>query len=137
MTPLQNQKLRRFSFLLPPFLWALVIFVASSIPSSEMPEAKILKYDKLIHLSVYFIFAFLIYRALKYEGLSAKVRSSASVLTVLLAAFYGATDEFHQFFVPGRSMDVFDWLADTSGAILAVALAAYLARRKPKTPGAS
>ena len=41
---------------------------------------------------------------------------------LLAASAYGATDEFHQLFVPGRSCDVFDWLADTTGAALAVGL---------------
>jgi VanZ family protein len=29
---------------------------------------------------------------------------------------YGASDEFHQRFVPGRTADVLDWLADSLGA---------------------
>jgi VanZ family protein len=122
----------RLYFIIPPIIWAALIFVASSIPSSDIPKAKILEFDKAIHLSIYFVFAFLIFRAFSYDGFSSKLHAAAAWVTVLLAAFYGATDEFHQFFVPGRSMDVFDWLADTSGAILAVALAAYLVRRRKR-----
>ena len=33
-------------------------------------------------------------------------------------ALYGAADEIHQRFVPNRSCDVLDWLADTLGASL-------------------
>jgi VanZ family protein len=33
-----------------------------------------------------------------------------------IAAAYGATDEWHQSFVPGRSSDVHDWYADAIGA---------------------
>ena len=40
---------------------------------------------------------------------------------VLIVSLFGATDEFHQHFTPGRSMDVLDWLADTCGAVVAVA----------------
>jgi len=36
--------------------------------------------------------------------------------SLLSAAFYGMTDEIHQYFVPGRSADPWDWLADTVGA---------------------
>ena len=32
------------------------------------------------------------------------------------ASLFGASDEFHQSFVPGRDTDVFDWVADTLGA---------------------
>jgi hypothetical protein len=43
-------------------------------------------------------------------------------LAVLIVSAFGVTDEWHQSFVPGRSCDVFDWLADTLGAALAVTL---------------
>lgn len=32
-----------------------------------------------------------------------------------IGAIYGMTDELHQMFVPGRSPDVLDWLADVFG----------------------
>jgi len=41
------------------------------------------------------------------------------VVGVLIAAAYGATDELHQYFVPGRQADVADLLADAIGAIAA------------------
>ncbi|HET6346276.1 MAG TPA: VanZ family protein, partial [Myxococcota bacterium] len=37
----------------------------------------------------------------------------------------------HQYFVPGRTTDVMDWLADTVGAVLCVVLwQAYKRRRR-------
>src|SRR4026207_61643 len=32
---------------------------------------------------------------------------------VIASSAYGATDEYHQSFVPGRTADVADWTADT------------------------
>lgn len=43
-------------------------------------------------------------------------------VAILLATLYGVTDEFHQLFVPGRSADRYDVLADCLGASLGVAL---------------
>jgi VanZ family protein len=40
---------------------------------------------------------------------------------VLLVIVYGASDEFHQYFVPGRQADVFDLMADSLGAVVLVA----------------
>ena len=43
------------------------------------------------------------------------------LLTAALASLYGATDELHQYFVPGRDCNVWDWIADTLGALLGAA----------------
>ena len=120
---------RWFRALLPAILWAALIFVASSIPSEDIPEVPIFRYDKLIHLAIYFVFAALVYRFLSFEGVSSAVRSRAAILTVGIIAFYGMTDEFHQHFVPGRTMDVYDWIADVAGGILCVVVLSYLSRR--------
>lgn len=40
-------------------------------------------------------------------------------MVILFCSLYGISDEWHQSFVVGRSSDVLDWLADTSGAVLA------------------
>jgi VanZ family protein len=42
----------------------------------------------------------------------------ALLLTTLVGSVCGVIDEVHQYFVPGRSCDVWDWLADTLGALL-------------------
>lgn len=47
---------------------------------------------------------------------------------VVIASLYGASDELHQLFVPGRLCDPADWLTDTCGAALGAAVAALLAR---------
>lgn len=39
-------------------------------------------------------------------------------IPVLIVSLYGGIDEFHQSFTPGRSVSVFDWLADTTGAVM-------------------
>ena len=54
-----------------------------------------------------------------------------------LASLYGATDEFHQSFVPGRDSDVLDWVADTLGAALGAASATVATRalRRPRGAG--
>ncbi|MEX2043905.1 MAG: VanZ family protein, partial [Opitutus sp.] len=38
----------------------------------------------------------------------------------VVAAVFGATDEWHQSFVPGRTSEWADWIADALGAALAV-----------------
>src|ERR1700733_4225674 len=96
----------------PPVVYAFFIFHFSA-QSNPLPALTSLVWDKALHVTEYAGFALLLCRALRGEGLP-WWRSIA--LAVAIASVYAATDEFHQFFVPQRSADVADWLADVIGA---------------------
>jgi VanZ family protein len=110
--------MRRVSLWLPPLVYMILIFHFSS-ESSPMPEVTELVWDKLLHLAEYGGLAFLFCRALTGEGLGWLAAASAALLST---SVYGATDEWHQAFVPLRSVVIMDWLADTLGAILGVVI---------------
>jgi VanZ family protein/UDP-2,3-diacylglucosamine pyrophosphatase LpxH len=80
--------------------------------------------DKFAHAAVFGLLALTLDLALRTSspGLPMYKRHLAVVAVV---ALYGATDEWHQRFVPGRSCELLDWVADTLGAALALA-GAYL-----------
>jgi VanZ family protein len=42
------------------------------------------------------------------------------LLSIAFCSLYGLSDEWHQSFVVGRESDFADWVADTSGAALAI-----------------
>lgn len=119
---------RRISLWLPPLAWASVIFYlsAQSHPLGFLPP-EIFTFDKLLHACEYGTLAALLGRALRGEG-SGALR--AMLLAFALGSAYGASDELHQSFVPGRDADVLDWVADTIGSGLgALALTLLLRRR--------
>ena len=126
-----NKHSKFFIFTLPPVLWALVIFLESSIPGNELPPIpKIFGFDKIIHSAIYFIFCALSYRALKYSDNPYFVKAAywgALILTIL----YGASDEFHQLFTVNRSCDIFDLLADTVGAAIFLSIV-RMSKTKPR-----
>jgi VanZ family protein len=103
---------------LPLIAYCLLIFVQSS---SELPvELPGVPYlDKVLHAGGYGLLGILFYRAYRSRWPSASGWTMANA-SLLSAAFYGMTDEIHQYFVPGRSADPWDWLADTIGAMLGV-----------------
>ena len=103
-------------FQLPAILYAYFIFVVSSIPSTDFPDLSIFNYDKALHFLAYFGLSFLTYRAIRFQTSFPSLSKYALVISLLFAIGYGATDEYHQSFVPGRSSDPFDWLADSLGA---------------------
>lgn len=113
---------------LPAILWAVLIFVGSSIPSKAFPVLKIFDFDKLIHISIFFVFGVLVYRAFAATDAEDSYRWSRAILAIGVVLIYGVIDEFHQSFVPGRSPDVWDATADTVGGILSM-LVLFLYRR--------
>jgi VanZ family protein len=44
-----------------------------------------------------------------------------ALAALALSSLYAISDELHQVFVAGRSPDVLDWVADSAGALAAVA----------------
>lgn len=60
----------------------------------------------------------------------------AHVTMIALGALYGAADEWHQSFVPGRVSSLGDWSADVLGVVLGYILSWTLASallRRPDT----
>ena len=107
----------------------LIIFIASSIPDlGPLPGGVS---DKSGHSIGYAILGGLLLRALS-GGRMAGVTWRRAVVAMALATAYGVTDEFHQSFVPGRTPDPIDVVADAAGAIAAaigIAAIAVVARR--------
>jgi VanZ family protein len=92
------------------------LFTASSGPGVELPSGRGM--DKLLHAGAFGVLAVITAWA------STRGRLHAATRGVLLAAWlistaYGALDEVHQYYVPGRQADPADLLADTIGALAA------------------
>lgn len=102
---------------LPALIYALLIFGLSSFSSISTPELGLSFQDKLYHIVEYALFGLLIYRSLgKWKRLSPHRYS----FSFLLGAFWAATDELHQYFVPGRDSSLWDLLADLLGLALVI-----------------
>lgn len=99
-----------------PILLAATIVAESSRVMPEVP-GEFPGFDKVAHFGVYGLLGTALLRAPIVWR-----RRGRILLTVCLASFFGATDEWHQYFVPGRSCEFLDWVADTLGPALAVTL---------------
>lgn len=110
-----NIKLFLIKFWLPVLACAGFIFYISSVPGSNIPSLfpyEDIAYHFLIYLSLGYLFS----RALKntYPG---TIRTNIILFTVLFGIIYGLSDEFHQAFVPLRSVSVIDWINDSLGTL--------------------
>lgn len=120
---------RKFNYIffvkywLPVYGWALAIFFFSSLPAPSLPKSPY-PVDKLFHLIEYGIFSFLLSRVFRNAGYRFS-RRFIYFLSVLIAFLYGLSDEFHQYFVPGRDCSIWDALSDMIGA----AIGAYIYKR--------
>lgn len=112
---------------LPFILYMILIFYISSIPKPSMPMSDVWNIDKVYHLIEYSIFGLLAYYAFVNASFGI-ISKNAILLTVLFTAFFGATDEIHQFYVRGRQANVIDWIFDTVGGFLGVFCALLLNR---------
>jgi VanZ family protein len=110
-------------------VYAYVIFLVSSRDTSSLP----LPYhtDKLVHFAEFGLFCLLTCWSLfSIKAASRKIFNI--VIAIGITSLYGVSDEFHQSFVPHRSMDILDWLTDTAGAVTAGFLWKKIAS-KPQT----
>ncbi len=99
----------------PVVVWAGVIFFFSSIPDLKTG----LEYDfllrKIAHITEYFVFTFLLYRAF---GGSFKMNVYRLFMyPAVFSLLYAISDEIHQYFVLGRSCAIGDVLIDSLGVI--------------------
>jgi VanZ family protein len=105
---------------LPVVAYMAVIFGLSSV--SRTP-AFVSGVDKYLHALLYGGLGALLVRALA-GGWRQPVSLAVVATAIAVGAAYGVSDEFHQSFVPMRSVEAMDVVADTVGTALA-ALALY------------
>jgi len=91
--------------------WVAFTLTLTSIPNPEFgplfPGA-----DMVAHFGFYGVagFLFVLWRRESGTGTAAAV-----IWAAIFAALLGAVDEIHQQWIPGRSMEFLDWVADFAG----------------------
>ena len=106
----------------PAALWVAVLFLLSELnwgSGGSLPAGA----DKLVHGGLYLILGLSLAWGKGRTGSGAQV-----VLLLLMGVGYGALDEWHQSFVPGRDVSVGDWVADSAGVILGLLLFSSFSR---------
>jgi VanZ family protein len=96
-----------------------MIFYLSHQPGDFSIFPQFFGIDKLLHVIAYGSLA-----AACLYGLNPLTKSSSRALTaivvVLFCILFGLSDEYHQSFIPGRSVSAWDLVADGVGALLVV-----------------
>ena len=102
----------------PVLVWMAIIYFLSSRSHfpMDLPQWFYFK-DKVVHMCIFGFLAYLFLRAWLWGQLS-RITLLTAGIAVIFTVLYGASDEFHQSFVPNRDPSVWDLIADMTGAIL-------------------
>ena len=105
---------RKIIFRMPaPLIMIVITFLSSR--SSAGGIALFPGADKIMHFAAFAVLAFAL--GLWFSADSwLKLPLRNFFICVAIASVFGILDEIHQFFVPGRHSDIWDWAADTLGA---------------------
>lgn len=96
-----------------------VIFFLSHQPYEIIELPQFAGGDKLAHAFAYAILAASVLFAL-HPFIGDSRRKGGAIMVLLLCLLYGISDEFHQSFIPGRVVSVWDVTADFFGALVVV-----------------
>jgi VanZ family protein len=109
--------LRVIRYWLPPLLWMAFIFYLSSDKRGQVSDVQAINFlfFKVLHVIWYSILYFLLFRAFYSLQNKSMTLKQKMLFAFLIAVFYGATDEIHQTFVPGREGTVRDACIDALG----------------------
>lgn len=106
----------------------VLIFFLSSQSKLPSPPKSFFGLDKVFHIIAFGAFAFTMTFWFKIEKWISNTQKYV-LLVICITVLYGLSDEIHQYFVPNRSSSVYDLLADTLGAFLAVGLRLLLIKK--------
>lgn len=118
---LKNQ----YRFLIPSLVWLIFCTVLFTLPASAFPTekwyTKIPLFDKWVHIGLISILSFLFCWGI-YKGKNIAENNKRNfILTGIICLAYGIMIEFIQrYFIPNRSFDTGDIMADGVGALTGV-----------------
>ena len=130
--PLLPQRSLAFAtHVLPALAYASALFYGGLIHLGELPEVGFIATDKLLHAFAFGGLAVLLVRAAHWLRPDTTLGKKL-VFGGISSSLLGLVLELCQAFTAYRSADPWDWLADTVGALLAVALLSALLAFVPK-----
>ena len=108
-----------------------LIFYLSHLPGENLHLPEIVNVDKALHCLAYATLGVASIFSLAPHWRRSHPRLLA-VSVPLFCLLYGFSDEFHQSFIPGRSVSGADLVADFAGGLLAVFVSAAWQRFGPQ-----
>jgi VanZ family protein len=119
--------MKKILFFFPASLYYALIFYLSS--RSYDIKIDILFLDKAIHLCEFALLGLLL--SFGYFMTLKSPLPVKALLTICSGIILGGLDEFHQYFIPRRSTEFYDVIADAIGILIGLFLYYYFSRTVP------
>lgn len=100
-------------------LYMALIFLVSSIPGGKLPDLKWEFADGIIHFFEYLVLGVFVARAIKISYPDSHP-ANLFIFAFLFSFLFAASDEIHQYFVPGRFCEIKDLISDGVGIIVGI-----------------
>ncbi len=126
------EKNKLYLVYLPLVIYWIILLVATSLPAPDLPD--VWGSDKIKHYLAYGVLAFLLNLTFLVQEKKKLTVQKAFLVTIITCSVYGALDEIHQIFIPGRSAELLDLLADVIGAVTGAIIVLYIARKSSYNP---
>ncbi len=109
---------------IPGIMWWIFVLVLMFTPGKDFPSlgswTELISLDKIIHVSFFALMVYLFCRPLYPKAINPAYKQQLFLKIAVACATWGLSIEFIQhFWIPGRSMDMFDFVADSFGCLLA------------------
>jgi len=113
---------------IPALLCSIGIYYFSSLPQAPFVMSTFQWQDKFLHFFAYLFYGCTISLAIHVHDAS---HPKKNILWLLfIGCLYAVSDEYHQSFVPGRTSEIGDIIADCLGIISAAIFYHYIVKRK-------
>jgi VanZ family protein len=108
-----------FKKFIPGIAWFFLVLILICMPGNEFPKKidwlEKIYFDKWVHIGLFGILAFLWMMPIANSNSKNKVHLIIKI-AIAVSVWGLATEYIQKFFIPFRSFDIFDWLADSVGA---------------------
>lgn len=111
-----------FKKFIPGIIWFILVLVLICLPGKVFPKVKPwfeeLDFDKIIHITMFGILNLLFVYPYYKSNLTVSEKKKSVLLISIIFIGWGLITECIQLFVPKRSFDLLDWLADSIGILI-------------------
>ena len=113
---LKKYRIYIFSTLL--IAYCILLFILTSLPGN--PASQTSQIDKLYHIVAYGLLSFILYLLLIFQNRIQFFKKFPATFTIVLTTAFGLANELHQIFIPTRTFNKYDLLANLIGIIFTI-----------------